>query len=100
MNIVFLGIALASKMFSALRVKPGRQNRFYTKRTGRKIAPDAGKYSCMSDWDRSVPPGHLLAAREFETGAQSKGHQSSVCKTSTVRGQKMMAMMHRPSRWL
>ncbi len=62
MNIVFLGIDLAINVFQLCGLKPGRQTGLYETNWPKRIAPDAGKYSCMSDWDRSVHRGILLAA--------------------------------------
>ncbi len=93
MNILFLGIDLV-KCFSALPGLNGPANRFIRNALA-EIAPDAGKYSCMSDWDRSVHRGILLlAAREFE----KLGHKCKVISPQYVKpalspGKKMMVMM-------
>ncbi len=62
MNIVFLGIDLAKNVFQLCGLNQAGKP-VYTKRTGRKeLLQTAGKYSCMSDWDRCVHRGILLAA--------------------------------------
>ena len=76
MNIVFLGIDLAKNVFQLWGLNQAGKP-VYTKRTGRKE---------LLQTLANIPA--CLIGIEASTGAQSKGHKSSVCKILCPRAKK------------
>jgi len=60
--MLYFWVLIWLKMFSALRIESGWQTGLYEKHWPKRITPSADKYSSLSDWNRSVQGGILLAA--------------------------------------